>query len=143
MSEPGIFETINTPRFGEIYERVRPLIVWLGLGELAWIGFWLLNSGDTTPGYMVTAVVWLVVMLAWMALVGTTFECSLSRGHRRHVGIAEVGATCAAGPGGSDRRAALTSKTSPVFGRGTLLSTRLMHKLLGNVEKCPLIKPTH
>jgi hypothetical protein len=37
MSEPGIFEIINTTRFGEIYERVRPLIVWLGLGELAWI----------------------------------------------------------------------------------------------------------
>ena len=56
-------------RFGEIYERVRPLIIWLGLGQLAWIGFWLLNFGDTTPGYMVTVVVWLVVMLAWMALV--------------------------------------------------------------------------
>ncbi len=47
-------------RFGEIYERVRPLIIWLGLGELAWIGFWLLNFGDTTPGYMATAVGWLV-----------------------------------------------------------------------------------
>jgi len=56
-------------RFGEIYERVRPLIIWLGLGELAWIGYWLLNFGDTTPGYMATAVVWLAVMLAWMALV--------------------------------------------------------------------------
>ncbi len=56
-------------RFGEIYERVRPLIIWLGLGELAWIGFWLLNFDDTTPGYMVAAVGWLVVMLAWMALV--------------------------------------------------------------------------
>ncbi len=56
-------------RFGEIYERVRPLIIWLGLGELAWIGYWLLNFGDTTPGYISTAVGWLVVMLAWMALV--------------------------------------------------------------------------
>ena len=56
-------------RFGEIYERVRPLIIWLGLGELAWIGFWLLNLSDTTTGYTVTAVVWLVAMLAWMALV--------------------------------------------------------------------------
>ncbi len=56
-------------RFGQIYERVRPLIIWLGLGELAWIGFWLLNVGDTTPGYTVAAVVWLVVMLAWMVLV--------------------------------------------------------------------------
>ncbi len=56
-------------RFGEIYERVRPLIIWLGLGELAWIGFWLLNFGDTTPGYKATVVAWLVLMLAWMALV--------------------------------------------------------------------------
>ncbi len=56
-------------RFGEIYERVRPLIIWLGLGELAWIGYWLLNFGDTATGYMATAIVWLVVMLAWMALV--------------------------------------------------------------------------
>ena len=56
-------------RFEEIYEWVRPLIVWLGLGELSWIGFWLFNFGDTTPGYMVTAVVWLVLMLVWMALV--------------------------------------------------------------------------
>ncbi len=56
-------------RFGEIYERIRPLIIWLGLGELAWIGYWLLNFGDTTPGYLATAVGWLVGMLAWMALV--------------------------------------------------------------------------
>jgi len=56
-------------RFGEIYERVRPLIIWLGLGELAWIGFWLLSVGETTPGYRATAVGWLVGMLAWMALV--------------------------------------------------------------------------
>ena len=56
-------------RFGEIYERVRPLIIWLGLGQLAWLGFWLLSVGDTTPGYTVTIVVWLVLMLAWMALV--------------------------------------------------------------------------
>ncbi len=56
-------------RFGEVYERVRPLIVLLGLGELGWIGSWLLNSGDTIPGHMATAVVWLVLMLAWMALV--------------------------------------------------------------------------
>ena len=27
------------------------------------------NVDDTTPGYMATAVVWLVVMLGWMALV--------------------------------------------------------------------------
>ena len=56
-------------RFGEIYERARPLIIWLVLGELAWTGFWLLDFADTTPGYLVTAVAWLVLMLAWMTLV--------------------------------------------------------------------------
>ncbi len=56
-------------RFKEIYERVRPLIVWLGLTELAWIGYWLLQSGDATPGYVATVVVWIAVMLAWMVLV--------------------------------------------------------------------------
>ncbi len=35
---------------GEVYERVRPLIIWLGLSELAWIGYRLLNPDDTTPG---------------------------------------------------------------------------------------------
>ncbi len=34
---------------GELYERVRILIIWLGLSELAWIGYWLLNPDDTTP----------------------------------------------------------------------------------------------
>ena len=52
-----------------IYERLRPLIVWLGLTELAWITYWLLRSGDATPGYMTTVGVWVVVMLLWMALV--------------------------------------------------------------------------
>ncbi len=56
-------------RFREIYEKVRTLIIWLGLGELAWIGYWLLIFGDTTPGYMATVVGWLAVMLAWMPLV--------------------------------------------------------------------------
>ena len=56
-------------RFKEIYEWLRPLIVWLGLTELAWIGFWLLSSGNATSGYVATVVVWITVMLAWMVLV--------------------------------------------------------------------------
>ncbi len=56
-------------RFKEIYERLRPLIIWLGLTELAWIGYWLLSSGDATSGYLTTVVVWIAAMLAWMALV--------------------------------------------------------------------------
>lgn len=53
-------------RFNEIYERYRSLIIWLGLGELTWIGYWLLGSGNTSPGYAATTVVWIALMLAWM-----------------------------------------------------------------------------
>jgi len=56
-------------RFKEIYEQLRPLIVWLGLTELAWIGYWLLSSGDATSGYLTTVVIWITAMLAWVALV--------------------------------------------------------------------------
>ena len=34
-----------------VYEQLRPLIIWLGLTELAWISYWLLESGDATPGF--------------------------------------------------------------------------------------------
>lgn len=57
------------PGFKEIYERLRPLIVWLGLTELAWIGYWLLSLGDAAPGYVTTVVVWIAAMLAWLVLV--------------------------------------------------------------------------
>ena len=50
------------------YESLRPLIVWLGLTELAWISYWLLRTGYTTSGYTTTVVVWVVVMLGWLAL---------------------------------------------------------------------------
>ncbi len=56
-------------RLGTTYDRLRPLIIWLGLGELAWIGSWLLNVDDSPPAYVATAAAWIVAMLAWMALV--------------------------------------------------------------------------
>ena len=43
-------------RIGQIYEWVRPLIIWLGLGELAWIGFWLLSSPKHTHGVLYLAL---------------------------------------------------------------------------------------
>jgi hypothetical protein len=55
--------------FKDTYERFRPLIVWLGLAELAWIAYWLLRAGDAVPGYLATVGIWIVVMLAWMILV--------------------------------------------------------------------------
>jgi hypothetical protein len=57
------------PSFTDNYENVRPAIVWLGLGELAWMAFWLLNFADKTWEYSVSVAVWLVAMLAWLALV--------------------------------------------------------------------------
>ena len=54
---------------GELYERLRQLIVWLGLVELTWIAYWLHASVGLSPGYVATAAAWIVAMLAWMALV--------------------------------------------------------------------------
>lgn len=55
-------------RLKDKYESLRPLIVWLGLTELVWISYWLLRTGDTTPGYTTTVVAWIVAMLGWLAL---------------------------------------------------------------------------
>ena len=51
------------------YESLRPLIIWLGLTELAWIAYWLLRTGDATSGYTATVVAWIVGMLAWLGWV--------------------------------------------------------------------------
>ena len=56
-------------RLKDVYESLRPLIVWLGLTELVWIAWWLLRSSDSTSGYTVTVVAWVVVMLGWLLLV--------------------------------------------------------------------------
>lgn len=53
----------------DTYERVRPLIVWLGLTELAWISYWLLTGGDNTATFVGVVVGWIVSMLVWLALV--------------------------------------------------------------------------
>ena len=51
------------------YEQLRPLIIWLGLAELAWIAHWLLASDGNTPAFIGIVVAWMVAMLAWMAFV--------------------------------------------------------------------------
>jgi len=53
----------------DIYERLRPLIVWLGLTELAWISYWLLSGGNNFSEFVGVVVVWIVAVLAWMAWV--------------------------------------------------------------------------
>ncbi|MDC0935926.1 hypothetical protein OAS39_06545 [Pirellulales bacterium] len=52
-----------------IYERLTPLIVWLGLTELAWLGYWLLSAGDNSQAFVGTVFAWIVTMIAWLALV--------------------------------------------------------------------------
>ena len=56
-------------RLKDKYESLRPLIVWLGLTELVWIAYWLLRTGDGTPGYTTTVIAWIVAMLGWLLLV--------------------------------------------------------------------------
>lgn len=51
------------------YESFRPLIIWLGLTELAWIGYWLLRTGGTPHFYTITVVIWIIAMLSWLLLV--------------------------------------------------------------------------
>ncbi|MDC0935107.1 hypothetical protein OAS39_02390 [Pirellulales bacterium] len=52
-----------------IYERLRPLIIWLGLTVLAWISYWLLSGGNSTATFVGVVVGWIVTMLVWMAWV--------------------------------------------------------------------------
>ncbi len=60
------------------YERLRALIVWLGLTELAWIAYWLLMGGGAAPGSVWTVVFWIAVMLDWLVMalyLGTQGFC--------------------------------------------------------------------
>lgn len=50
-------------------EKLRPLIIWLGLAELVWIAYWLLKGDNLDPGYGWTVVVWIIVMVSWMGFV--------------------------------------------------------------------------
>lgn len=53
----------------DTYERIRTLIVWLGLTELAWIGYWLLSAKSTSGTFVGIVVMWIVAMLAWLVFV--------------------------------------------------------------------------
>ena len=51
------------------YERFRPLIIWLGLIELAWIAYWLLSAGQFSTLYFKVIIFWVVMLLVWAVLV--------------------------------------------------------------------------
>ncbi|HIE99483.1 MAG TPA: hypothetical protein EYG03_12050 [Planctomycetes bacterium] len=53
----------------DTYERLRPLIVWLGLTELAWISYWLLSGDNSTATFEGFVFAWIIVMLGWLGLV--------------------------------------------------------------------------
>jgi hypothetical protein len=44
------------------------MIIWLGLGELAWLAYWLLRPDTATPAYLATVLVWIAAMLAWLVV---------------------------------------------------------------------------
>ncbi len=52
--------------FRNLYEQIRPLIIWLGLFELAWIGYWLLSDPLKSNAHTNNTIFWLVIMLLWM-----------------------------------------------------------------------------
>lgn len=77
-----------------VYERLRPLIVWLGLTELAWLAYWLLAGGNNTATFVGIVTAWIVAMLAWLLMaiyLGTRgFFLKHSRAMSNLVGVAIV-----------------------------------------------------
>lgn len=51
------------------YEQLRPLIIWLGFTELAWITYWLQSPDYTAPEFVGAIVFWVASMLLWMGTV--------------------------------------------------------------------------
>jgi hypothetical protein len=53
----------------KLYEKNRPLIIWLGIVELVWIGSWLFSASDRGIIYTAITVFWMISMLVWMSAV--------------------------------------------------------------------------
>ena len=53
------------PTLTTVYDRLRPLIIWLGMTELSWIGWWLLTGGTESVGYSAAVAFWIGSMLVW------------------------------------------------------------------------------
>jgi len=51
------------------YEKIRQLIIWLGLTELAWVTYWLLSNDQSTPQYIGIIAFWFVSMMVWLGAV--------------------------------------------------------------------------
>jgi len=78
----------------DIYERLRPLIIWLGLTVLVWIGYWLLSGGNKSAAFVAIVVGWIVAMLVWMVWVIYAGRRGFFRRHTKNlsnlVGVAIV-----------------------------------------------------
>jgi uncharacterized protein YjeT (DUF2065 family) len=53
----------------KLYERLRPMIIWLGLTELAWISYWLLSVDQSPAQYVSVVLFWVIAMLIWIGVV--------------------------------------------------------------------------
>ncbi|GMR24529.1 MAG: hypothetical protein BMS9Abin37_3084 [Acidobacteriota bacterium] len=62
-------EAILVSRYEGLYERLRPLIIWLGLTELGWIIYWLVAAPGVSRAYVAGVVLWVAAMLAWLVFV--------------------------------------------------------------------------
>jgi len=73
------------------YERLRPLIVWLGLVEVAWLAYWLLAGGPANAVFRATVATTAALLFAWMSFVGVAGNRGFFLAHTRqlsnHVGL--------------------------------------------------------
>lgn len=86
--------TLPPSSTAQTYERLRQLIVWLGIGEVAWISWWLYSSGTGSFSFHAVTTGWVIVMLSWMILVtrlaGRDFFLNGSRWLSNLVGFTAV-----------------------------------------------------
>jgi len=52
-----------------VYEYIRPLIIWLGLLELTCLGYWLLGGQEVSTGFKVIAGGWIAAMLVVLVVI--------------------------------------------------------------------------
>jgi hypothetical protein len=55
--------------FNNVYEKIRPMIIWLGLFELSWIAYWLLPDLGGSDIQTNNTIVWTIMMLFWLYTV--------------------------------------------------------------------------
>lgn len=86
--------TLSPSSAAQTYERLRPLIVWLGIGEVTWISSWIFSNDSGSFGLHATVIGWMLLMLGWLVLVtglaGRDFFLNGSRWFSNLVGFTVV-----------------------------------------------------